>query len=464
MRVTCMPIIKSAGVTDTERLLADLCERSFLRLWSWPNPFKDDGHEFCDLFAVFENHAFIFFDRGKELVDLSEGDPAVLWNRWKRNVIEAQIKTAHGAERYLRSGRPIFLDSKREVPFPLNLNLSSLVVHKIIVGHGAAEACKKFSANNANGGLAVIYGESQRKSDSPFVIILDRFDPVHVLDSHTLPIVMGQLDTFSDFSGYMDAKVDALKILTTLSYSSEEDLLAHYFFNLNPQTKTHFIGSGDHTADNIFIAEGHWADFVARPEYIETKRRNQQSYLWDHLIQKTAANSLNGTLGGNADPLQGRSAIHEMAREPRFMRRDLAAKMHEAIERFPYNPTNMTRMVNLMPSYHQETKYVFLQVWDPRAIHSDQYFEKRRFLLEIACGAAKNTYKNLRNIVGIGVEAPKLTKVIAEDFILMDCTNWPADRAEYYRQLNKNWEFFETSSLITTEHTSTEFVQPPKHP
>jgi len=38
-----MPVIKSTGVTPTERILADFCERSFLKLWSYPNPFKEDG-------------------------------------------------------------------------------------------------------------------------------------------------------------------------------------------------------------------------------------------------------------------------------------------------------------------------------------------------------------------------------------------------------------------------------------
>jgi hypothetical protein len=53
-------IFKSKGVTPTERLLADLCEKSFLKLWSYPNPIKDDKKELCDLLAVFENHLFIF--------------------------------------------------------------------------------------------------------------------------------------------------------------------------------------------------------------------------------------------------------------------------------------------------------------------------------------------------------------------------------------------------------------------
>ncbi|MCU7848037.1 MAG: hypothetical protein KZQ89_08495 [Candidatus Thiodiazotropha sp. (ex Lucinoma kastoroae)] len=63
-----MTIIKSSGVTATEQMLADFCERSFLKLWSFSNPYKDDGHELCDLLAVFGEYIFIFFDREKNFL------------------------------------------------------------------------------------------------------------------------------------------------------------------------------------------------------------------------------------------------------------------------------------------------------------------------------------------------------------------------------------------------------------
>ena len=144
-------IAKSAGVTETERLLADFCERSFLKLWSYPNPYKDDGHELCDLLAVFGDYVFIFFDRESELPEVPDKDPQVLWDRWKRNVIDRQVKTAHGAERYIRSGRPMFLDGKGTTPFPLAINTEKAIVHKIIVAHGAKEACEKASSQNIYG-------------------------------------------------------------------------------------------------------------------------------------------------------------------------------------------------------------------------------------------------------------------------------------------------------------------------
>ncbi|WOV91353.1 MAG: hypothetical protein R1F54_01415 [Candidatus Zeuxoniibacter abyssi] len=62
-----MIIKKSEGVTSTERTLADICENTFLKLWSYPNPCKDNGKELCDLIAVFDNSVFIFFDRAKFL-------------------------------------------------------------------------------------------------------------------------------------------------------------------------------------------------------------------------------------------------------------------------------------------------------------------------------------------------------------------------------------------------------------
>ena len=83
---------KSSGVTVTERMLAEFCEKSFLKLWSYPNPHKDDGHELCDLLAVFGNHVFIFFDRENELSEDPDKDPKVLWDRWKRTSSTARSR------------------------------------------------------------------------------------------------------------------------------------------------------------------------------------------------------------------------------------------------------------------------------------------------------------------------------------------------------------------------------------
>ena len=205
-------ITKSSGVTETERMLAEFCERSFLKLWSYPNPFKDskNGHELCDLLAVFGDYVFIFFDRENQIPDVPDKDHQILWDRWKKNVIDRQVKTAHGAEQYIKSGRPIFLDAKRTRPFPLAIDPQKAIIHKIVVAHGAKEACERASDQNIYGSLAISYCETDVNQTQPFIIEIDRRNPVHIFDSHNFSIVLGELDTVSDFSNYLDEKLRAV--------------------------------------------------------------------------------------------------------------------------------------------------------------------------------------------------------------------------------------------------------------
>lgn len=456
-------ITRSPGVTPTERLLARLCDQSFLRLWSYPNPFKDDGHELCDLLAVFGDRVFVFFDREIALADTPEKDPQVQWQRWKRKVIDAQARTAHGAERYLRSGRKVYLDARREISFPIPMDPKNLVVHKIIVAHGAMEACKKFASANIYGSLAISYGARApaRSGDSPFpfMIEVDKAAPIHVLDSHNLPIVLSELDTIADLSTYLDAKAKAIARYDFLSYCGEEDLLAHYMLNFDSSTNEHFIGTKDTGINGVLIGEGEWKDFVEGDLYRRTKHANRVSYLWDEILQVTCDNALKGKLLGDADLMQGPSAPLEMAKEPRFHRRALSAEMQRVIRNFPDPDGRMHRHVAFMPSFYAGKGYVFLQVGVTPDIRVQTDFRaKRREILRIACGAARNAMPGLEMVVGIGIEAPKFTRESAEDFLLMNCAEWSDDERASYEQENAEWGFFCSPSLRKTHRTVKEFV------
>ena len=452
---------KSDGVTETERLLADFCERSFLKLWSYPNPYKDDGHELCDLLAVFGDHVFIFFDRENVLPEVHDKDPQVLWDRWKKSVIDRQVKTAHGAERYIRSARHIFLDGKRTTPFPLSIGSAKPNIHKIIVAHGAKEACKNASNQNIYGSLAITYGQYNEGPTQPFHIEIDKKNPVHILDSHNLPIVLGELDTVNDFSTYLDEKLRAVAKYDYLSYCGEEDLLGHYFLNYDEVNKRHVIGpQGDRDINGVMIGEGEWHDFIETGLYKNTKKENRVSYFWDKLIQRTCLNALNGTLLGDSNILKGESAIFEMVKEPRFVRRSLAGKMLNAVERFPDQPNQFTRHVTYMPSYMPNVSYVFLQLRVPDVFRAQpDYREKRQVMLEIACGAAKNKFAHLIKIIGIGIDAPKFAgEFNSEDFILMQCNNWTEELCTYYDTANKDFNFFGTPQLQQFNLHVSEFV------
>ena len=440
-------IVKSEGVTHTERLLADLCERSFLKLWSYPNPFKEDKDELCDLLAVFENHVFIFFDRENLAFSKEDNDPLTNWNRWKKKAIDSQTRTAHGAERYIRSGRNIFLDKDLTIPFPFDIDRQEMVVHKIIVAHGAKEACENFSDDNVYGSIGVSYGHIKGELPFLFMIHIDKENPVHVFDSHNLPIIFSELDTFYDFTSYLDAKVDGIKAYDTLLYCGEEDLLAHYFLNFDESHNKHFIGTTEKDINAIMIGEGEWKDFIELEIYKRKKIANKISYHWDRLIQITCQNTLDGTIGGHS-PLRGRSAIHEMAKEPRFHRRTLSERMLQSIRNFPETSQRIMRNLSFTPSFYKEKAYVFLQLKvDGITDYENEYRSKRQALLEVACGAAKNKFDHLKTIVGIAIDAPKYAKTNSKDFLLMDCTNWTDEQREHYEKANEKLGFFKTGAL-----------------
>ncbi len=453
-----MAIDKSIGQTPTEQYLAHLCDQTFLRPWSYANPFKADGKELCDLIAVFENNVFLFFDRESRKFDQG-GDVLLTWERWKKEAITKQIRTAAGAKRYVLNHRDqIYLDANGTVQLPLHIPMGELRIHKIIVAHGAREACQRFSSSNIYGSLGVTYNAKPSGQSRPFIIPMEKSDPVHLLDSHNLELIFGELDTLYDFQAYLTAKEKAIQRYNYLSYCGEEDLLAHYFLNFDDTSKTYMIGVKEDHYDGLMIGEGEWRDFVEIGPYKRRKADNQISYQWDRLIQKTGQNALKGVLGGNSDVFRGKSAIHEMAKEPRLSRRVLSGMMATAIKNFPDNAKGIVRHLSFMPSFFPGVGYVFLQLFHASPGDYDtEYRPTRRRLLEFACGAAKLKWPDLTKVIGIGIDAPKYSEKNSEDFILLECENWTDDDQAYYEKVNAELHLFQTSALTERRIHVTDF-------
>lgn len=457
-------IIKSEGKTKTEKILAELCNDTFLSTWSFPNPYNDKskGKEFCDLIAIFEDHLFIFFDREKILTQDFNDNPQIKWDRWYKNVIEKQVKTCDGAERYIRTNGKLYIDSQCIQEFPIKFNKDTINIHKVIIANGAEEACKNFSKDNINGSLGITYRNSDSKNQPqyPFTIVLNKDNPIHVFDSHNFPIILNELDTFYDFVSYIVEKEKSMKDYSILSYSGEEDLLAHYFGNFNIEKQKHFIGIEEKDINGLLITEGEWNDFIESPAYNSRKEANKQSYFWDSLVQFTLDHALNDRLQGNSDIFNGQSALYEMAKEPRISRRMLSEIMIEAIQEFPINDLPLVRKMTYLNSFYANISYVFLQI--KCALKPEQISDfrtVRQFMLEIACGAAKNKFPDLKKIIGIAMEPPILYKKRSEDFILFDCSDWTEEKSEYYNNENQfeGMRFFLLDNLSTNTKHVTEF-------
>lgn len=455
-----MEINKSSGTTPTEKRLAELCDKTFLKLWSYPNPVKEDGDELCDLLVVFENRVFIFFDRESLVFEKEDIDIQITWKRWKKEVIDKQIRTVIGAEKYLKRGSKVFLDAKLTMPFPHVINSQSIAVHKIIVAHGAATACKKYSAENIYGSLAITYSQPRPSTPIPFHIYLDKNNPVHVFDSHNLSLVLNELDTIFDFSAYLDSKVSAIKKFGTLAYAGEEDLLAHYLLNFDDNLMAHIIGGVDEDVDCVIIGEGEWKDYI-ESDLCKTKRQaNEISYLWDDLIQLTGDFALKGMTIGDS-MLKGESAIREMAKEPRFIRRLLGQRLKHAINSFPISSNSIERHLSMTQSFFPNKAYVFLQLQMQKSLdYENEYRPFRQRMLEIACGALKNKMTSLETIVGIAFDPVKFSEILSEDFILLNCQNWTDQDRKYYEEANKMLQCWSDQRLKIQKGKIYEFPSP----
>ncbi len=61
-----------------------------------------------------------------------------------------------------------------------------------------------------------------RPSPVPFLVHLERAEPVHLFDSHTVDIMFDELDTFYDFTSYIVAKEAAIAKYVSIAYAGEE--------------------------------------------------------------------------------------------------------------------------------------------------------------------------------------------------------------------------------------------------
>jgi len=455
-------IVRSEGSNDTESLLSKICDQTFLKLWVYPNTYKKQADELCDVLVVFENHVFLF--SVKDIKFNSDKEINVAWGRWKRKAIDESMEQLERAEAWIKKHPDkIFLDPKCTKKFPIEIKPENQTFHRIIVAHGAEDACKNFSEANVAGSLAISYGDDLRSVQKdtlqfPFMLSLGREKIFHVLDSYNLGIILGELDTIYDLIWYFEAKEEAIRQYDRLSYCGEEDLLAHYLLNFDPEKKEHFIGSRKEKFNFVHIGEGEWADFCRSDVYLRRKQADKPSYLWDEIIQRTLQNALDANLLGKNDLFNDQSALREMAKEPRFVRRELAKAMINSINIFPDEGGENTRNLSSYPSFYPDKRYVFLQLKPmPDKDYETEYRPFRQKMLEIACGVEKNKRPKSNKIIGLAIDSPKHSKGNSEDFILMDCSNWSKEDREIYEEANKVLKFFESENVLVKYERTYEF-------
>jgi hypothetical protein len=82
----------------------------------------------------------------------------------------------------------------------------------------------------------------------------------------------------------------------------------------------------------------------------------------------------------------------------------------------------------------------------------------KAFQSQYCADQARSGKGRLNTIIGIAVDAPKYHKEVAEDFLLLDCTNWTTEMRNEYTELNHELGLFASPSMTRHEMHVTDFI------
>ncbi len=430
------PFQKADPNTQSERYLARMGERLFLSLWSYPCVFRNQGNlngregkEVCDLLVVFGNHVLIFSD--KDCLYPNTGSENRDWCRWFRSSIVASAKQVWGAERWLRTHPTrLFLDRSCKQVLPVRLpEMSSMIVHRIVIARTAAKRCRKYF-KGGSGSLFIDpeITESNHYANEALVkpFRIGDIDPakgfMHIFDGIGLSVLMSELDTTADFVDYLSKRERFLRSGKCGSACGEEELLAYFLHKLDASNEHDFV-IPKHINHASFL-EGLWDDYVKSDHRMRRIDADEISYTWDRLIEKLNFHILNGTSYNISEAPERRGeAVRMLASERRTSRRLLAKSLLEHMSKSKIG--DRSARVH-MPLRLGGPHYVFLALSDIHSKSEIEYRTIRTRLLEAYCMVAKLQFPDAADIVGIATE-PGIRRDGSEDVIWLDTRNWNAE-------------------------------------
>lgn len=444
-----------------------LARKSFLSLWCFPNLYRDtgrsggkgDGQELADALVIFNEHVLIFSDKHSKYPDNS--NEQVAWSRWYRAAVKESANQLVGARNWIRRYPDrIFLDKGCTTPFAMPFPSADVAkFHLIAVTRGSLEACKAYFSNQSLGSLQIDMNlQGHAAHVEPFRVGRVLPEPfIHVLDELTLDIVMGALDTVTDFVRYLERKEAFLcRESPRIIASGEEQLAAIYLTKMNDDGQHDFVlpqADGEKLPHAVYLAEGFWEGLVENPQYLAKKAADEISYSWDALIEHFV------THGGSGPDLE--RALRLLASESRFSRRHLSEQL---IDCMSMQLPDSARFARIAASVDDPQRvYVFL-ILDPAFAPSpDEYREARRTLLYAFCAVTKLLVPDAHYVIGLATE-PMGTEGASEDLWAMDVRPpyWTEEREQEARELRLEFDIFNDGR--TKKHTgySQEFPDVPR--
>jgi hypothetical protein len=393
--------LDKSKMNEAELLVYQICRHSFLSLWSYMNPRKKpQGKELCDVLVMCEPDVIVF--SVKQIRLTSSGKLEIDAERWRRKAIDESSKQIYGAERILRaSSNVIKNDSSFGVLLP---SASEMRIHRVAVALGG-----------------------KRQVGLPFGDFGKGF--IHVMDEVSFLTLLKELDTITDFVAYLAAKEAFCQSQVRLQFDGpEENLLALYL---------HAGRKFPENYDAVIVGDGLWKQITAKEEYKRKQTANEDSYIWDRLIESFGRDFVSGQLEFAPSPSDTERAIRQIAREDRFARRILGKSFKEFID-------NSQELIARMMKSPSGVVYVFLASphGTPRDIRVADLGKR--------CFVARGLHPEATRVVGIATERYEKGKGFSLDLCNLFKPAWSAEDQKHMEAMQKELGYF-TSPKLTRD-------------
>lgn len=385
----------------TEEFVFHLCRETFLSLWSYANPKRDQGKELCDVLVVCEPDVVVISVKDAELN--LDATPEVAVQRWLRSAVEKSVKQVYGADRWLQKhgDRVIRHDGSEGLPLP---PLESRRTHRVSVSLGSNGLVPLRSGN---------YGKGF----------------VHVLDEQSFLLLMDSLDTVTDFVDYLAAKEDLVARRPGLTVAGEENLLAIYLHR--GRTFPELLEGP--------VPDGLWNELISNPAYQRRLEEDEVSYIWDRLLEYFGRHALAGTFEFGNELMENEVIFREMGRESRFGRRLLGDALKTFLDRAKAGELR-ARMCKSI----RGTGYLFMNA------RPDATRENRRMELEMRSFVARGEL-DCDTVIGICVNVKEAPQGYCEDVLMLRLPEWTPEYTEQAEKIKSDLGFF-AKPLVSKDH------------
>lgn len=460
------------GFTEEEIFLNRLAQDSFLKLWSWPNLFRDqggekgDGKEICDLTIVFGNDVIFFSD--KKIKYNEKINENIAWCRWARKAIGDSVKQIKGARRWFEEHpNRVFRDSKCEVKIPVNIpSREKIRFHNVVVCHGIEGALSKLNSESSFIFDSSIEGDEHWSENGCAPFHIGRIFEggfVHVFNESTIALVLKEFDTAKDFMLYLKQREMLLSLKNGIKITSESDIVQLYYEGYDKNSGEKSIWSSEVVnSKDMVVDKGGIDKLYTNPSFIAKKSMDKNSYFWDGMIENFTFHILNGSIEGEnwQHPSEVEPSVRLMAAAGRFERRVLADSFTSFYMEVP--PGSRGTRVALDPVNAKQAYLFYVMPFGGSFSSYEEYAELRRKMLIEYCLINKWLDPNIEKIIGIACKTRVNENCIdsrffgeSQDFVFADLSNWSDVEFERAKEL---YDEYGRDGMIAKRELTTEYV------